>query len=579
MRNFTNLFFFIVCSLFIHAQELSQNYLDTLEYEELLSIFDELYGDTIPQEKIARTYLNRARVENDTIKMARGYDRLARIFHPEKNIAFADSVIHLTKNIENITYPALGYIIKASQYGIRRDLKKLYVNLLTAYKLALIRENVVQQVYILHRLVFLQGTWGNQKRALELQKTRHEIINGPGYIDQIKKSTRKEYPLSFKKLIRKDKVTSYEGFAFCYLKLEKYDSAKFYVEKIRKNLDSYDGYDREYHYNWMTEAMMEIDYYLGNYSNSIKAAKLLRLRLDTVDSKNELKNISLFMGLSLLKLKKEKLGIKHLLVSDLIYDKNMNIRNYHYDRLLFQTLYEYYTKEDNTDRRIVYLDKMLIIDSLLKINYQYFEPEHIKKFETPKLLMEKESLITKLELKNKKSKIMNWGITGGLVSTLFLLFYYFNRQRVYKIRFEALLSNDDSQRAFKFQSKEAKLEISSEVVKDIMSKLERFEQQRQFLLHDLSLLGLAKKFHTNSNYLSRIVNMKMEKNFPQYINDLRIEYSVKEVLSDSKFRKYTIKAIAQESGYTNAESFSRAFYKKNGIYPSYYIKNLDKSVN
>ncbi len=112
-----------------------------------------------------------------------------------------------------------------------------------------------------------------------------------------------------------------------------------------------------------------------------------------------------------------------------------------------------------------------------------------------------------------------------------------------------------------------------------MSKLERFEQQRQFLLHDLSLQGLAKKFHTNSNYLSRIVNMKMEKNFSQYINDLRIKYSVKEVLSDSKFRKYTIKAIAQESGYTNAESFSRAFYKKNGIYPSYYIKNLDKSVN
>jgi AraC-like DNA-binding protein len=579
MRNFTNLFFFIVCSMFMHAQELSQNYLDSLGYEELLSMFDELYGDTILQEKIARTYLNRARIENDTIKMARGYDRLARIFHPEKNIVFADSVIQLTKNIDNITYPALGYIIMASQFGIRRDLKKSYVNLLTAYRLALNRENVVQQVYILHRLVFLQGTWGNQKRALELQKIRHEIISRPGYIDQIRKSTRENYPFSIEKLIRKDKVTSYEGYVFCYLKLEKYDSAKFYVEKIKKVLNSYDDYDREYHYNWMTEAVMEIDYYLGNYYSAIEAAKLLRTRLDTVNSQNELKNISLFTGLSLLKLKKEKSGIKHLLVSDLIYDKNENNRNHHYDRLLFKTLYEYYTKEDNTDQRIAYLDKMLIIDSVLKINYQYFEPEHIKKFETPKLLMEKESLIANLELKNKKFKATNWGIASGLVSTLFLLFYYFNRQRLYKIRFEALLEGNNSQRELKLRSNEVKPEISTEVVKDIMGKLERFEQQRQFLLHDISLQGLAKKFHTNSNYLSRIVNMKMERNFSQYINDLRIEYSIKEVLSDTKLRKYTIKAIAEESGYANAESFSRAFYKKNGIYPSYYIKNLNKSVN
>ena len=41
-------------------------------------------------------------------------------------------------------------------------------------------------------------------------------------------------------------------------------------------------------------------------------------------------------------------------------------------------------------------------------------------------------------------------------------------------------------------------------------------------------------------------------------------------------RKYTIKAIAAECGYKNAESFSKAFYKINGIYPSYYIKKIEK---
>ena len=35
-------------------------------------------------------------------------------------------------------------------------------------------------------------------------------------------------------------------------------------------------------------------------------------------------------------------------------------------------------------------------------------------------------------------------------------------------------------------------------------------------------------------------------------------------------------AIAQEVGFNNSESFSKAFYKKTGIYPSYFIKQLEK---
>ena len=71
--------------------------------------------------------------------------------------------------------------------------------------------------------------------------------------------------------------------------------------------------------------------------------------------------------------------------------------------------------------------------------------------------------------------------------------------------------------------------------------------------------------------------MKMGKNFSQYINDLRIDYAMNHLLQDAKMRKYTIKAIAEECGYRNSESFSKAFFKRNGIYPSYYIKQLEKN--
>jgi AraC-like DNA-binding protein len=48
---------------------------------------------------------------------------------------------------------------------------------------------------------------------------------------------------------------------------------------------------------------------------------------------------------------------------------------------------------------------------------------------------------------------------------------------------------------------------------------------------------------------------------------------------DKKMRKYNLQAIAIECGFNSAESFSTAFFKKTGIKPSFFIKELDKNSN
>lgn len=113
------------------------------------------------------------------------------------------------------------------------------------------------------------------------------------------------------------------------------------------------------------------------------------------------------------------------------------------------------------------------------------------------------------------------------------------------------------------------------IIEEILSKLINFENKNKFLSQNISLNELSKSFKTNSTYLSKVINLKKDKNFSQYINDLRVDYSVIKLKDDPKFRKYTIKAIANESGFKNAESFSKAFYKKFGLYPSYYLKKLE----
>lgn len=80
--------------------------------------------------------------------------------------------------------------------------------------------------------------------------------------------------------------------------------------------------------------------------------------------------------------------------------------------------------------------------------------------------------------------------------------------------------------------------------------------------------------NTNSKYLSKVIKYYHSKSFSPYVNDLRIDYTIGRLKVDHKIQNYTIKAIAAEAGFNSAEAFSKYFYKKNGIYPSYFIKQL-----
>jgi AraC-like DNA-binding protein len=55
-----------------------------------------------------------------------------------------------------------------------------------------------------------------------------------------------------------------------------------------------------------------------------------------------------------------------------------------------------------------------------------------------------------------------------------------------------------------------------------------------------------------------------------------IAYAIEALQANPTFLRYSIKAIALECGYTNATSFSRAFFKQTGLYPSFYIRQLSK---
>jgi YesN/AraC family two-component response regulator len=116
------------------------------------------------------------------------------------------------------------------------------------------------------------------------------------------------------------------------------------------------------------------------------------------------------------------------------------------------------------------------------------------------------------------------------------------------------------------------IKIPTETLKKILEGLKTFEEKRLFLHQNITLGRLAKQLKTNTSYLSKVINSYKRKNFKSYLNELRVHYAVQELKHNKELQKYTIDGIAKDMGFNNAESFTIAFRKVTGLYPTFFIK-------
>lgn len=118
--------------------------------------------------------------------------------------------------------------------------------------------------------------------------------------------------------------------------------------------------------------------------------------------------------------------------------------------------------------------------------------------------------------------------------------------------------------------------IDDEKINEILQKIERLEDKKYYLRQDCTLHNMAKRLKTNTSYLSKIINSHLDKSFSTYINELRVNYAIIELKNNKRLRSYSVKGIAQELGYKNADAFSKYFKAATGITPSVYIKKIEE---
>lgn len=190
------------------------------------------------------------------------------------------------------------------------------------------------------------------------------------------------------------------------------------------------------------------------------------------------------------------------------------------------------------------------------------------------------------------------GLTVVLfIVLLFVLFRNIKRRREIEVKISALIAEHKANLEKKSHQEEAPLlssvvqtpvvieknkpaalSIDEEKENEIVNKLLQLEKKQYYLNPDFTLQSIAKKIKTNTTYLSYVVNKRFDKTFSEYANELKINYVIDEMISNSTYRKYSTQAMAESVGYKNAVSFTKSFSKRTGVTPIRFIKKIEDEM-
>lgn len=104
--------------------------------------------------------------------------------------------------------------------------------------------------------------------------------------------------------------------------------------------------------------------------------------------------------------------------------------------------------------------------------------------------------------------------------------------------------------------------------------LDYFETEKPFLSKDLTMEEVAARLFTNKSYLSKTINVEMNKNFRELVNTFRIREAMRLYL---KNQDISINELRELSGFNNNASFTSAFKLITGSTPGEWCRNIKKS--
>ncbi|WP_312287715.1 helix-turn-helix domain-containing protein [Chryseobacterium gleum] len=542
------------------------------DFEQLEKNFEKnIYSNKTKAEIYANTILSKGKKNKNDKKIADGYELLYKISRDKQALLFLDSMIIVSRKIQNPEYLSKAYRYKGVYYYYTADYLKSLDNYLIAKSYAKKGSEVYQNINSCIGLL-----------KLELQNYPEALKLLLGYKDYLEKNNLTNH-INYEKCLY--------NLSYAYHVSNNLDSSNYYVKRgFEQNLKSKD----QDLYASLSLVSGINTFKQRNYKLALpileKASKIF-----TKDPDN-IQNVALseyYIGQILYNTNNKNFIDRFEKVDSIIIAS----KNVSYElRNTYPLLIDYYKKTGDKEKQLFYIEHLLSVDSMLNKNYSFLSAEINKKYDTPLLLNEKENLIADLHSKNYTL----FGLLGvGILLIISLIFLQIkNRKKIklYQSKANLLAKSQDIKEVIpeevdvtdnkllypssKQETEKSKLSnLPDNKIKQLRIQLEEFERTKRFLDKTINLDLLSKELNTNRSYLSKLVNELKGQNFPQYLNELRINYIIDELKENKNLQKLTIAAIADEAGYNNVESFTKAFKKITDTLPSYFIKALkDKKI-
>lgn len=202
--------------------------------------------------------------------------------------------------------------------------------------------------------------------------------------------------------------------------------------------------------------------------------------------------------------------------------------------------------------------------------------------------------VAQLQLKNKNRKItyLISGIVILIFAGLYILYGIKRKRKKEKQLYQQIISRlelqlnekntgtgidfpkeNQYQKSDKQPDETAKISsISDATEQELIKKLQKFEKSEKYTNKALSISLLATQLGTNTKYLSEVVSKHYGKNYNTYINDLRIDYICRKIVTDPEYRKFKITYLAEACGFSSYNTFTTIFKNSTGMSPSAFLK-------
>ena len=539
-------FIFAFCSLLYNGQNFRDYRLQYDNYEE----------NDERAFKFLNLYISQAKKEKNYRELTQAY-RDAVSFSRNDKIAYADSAITAAKQTSDPDILGSAYLTKGTVYYFNyKKFSPALDEYLKAWKFLEHSEDKYLHFKNLYHIGVVKRYLGYYVQSLVIFEKCIQFYGGKQHTAY----ANEKYNL------KKGYLNSLHQSIICLNELKRYDEA---IKKINSGLTEVEGdlnFYLERSYLFKTKGVAE--YHQGKYNESIAS---FRNALSGIEKKNDFASASLiyfYKGKSLLKINNSEQAYRNFQRIDSVFVTHAFVLPE--VRPAYEILIAKSSAEGDIKKELYYTNQLLKVDKIIASDFKYLAGKIFKEFDTKDLIESKEKL---------EESIFYGYITVGLVLLSLIIIgniIYLKRK---KSRDLPTLdkSNDGNEEIIVDSTNEHSIpekvypKLSEQLVQDILAKLQAMEEHRFFLEKGFTLNKLAKKFKTNTTYLSAIINEYKGNNFNTYLNTLRIEFAAKMIAESKVWRSYSVETIASECGFTNRSNFSKIFTEIKGVSPNDFI--------